>query len=64
MTTQQMTVEQAANIVMGTTPTCANELYAARAVMSRAAQQGYKFSLDNRRGSPANPCIVVTSPAL
>jgi hypothetical protein len=60
--TNQMTIEQAANIVLGTKPTSHNELTQARAVMSQAAQQGWKFGRDNLRGSAANPCIVVVAP--
>jgi len=57
-----MTLEQAANVVMGAKPTSHSELEQARAVMFQAARQGYKFHTDNRRGSPANPCIVITEP--
>lgn len=60
--TNQMTIEQAANIVLGTKPTSHNELEQARAVMFRAARQGWKFIRDNVRGSAANPCIVVVAP--
>lgn len=63
MQASQMTIEQAAQVVMGTKPTSHNELEQARAVMFQASKQGYRFSTDNRRGSAANPCIVVTAPA-
>jgi hypothetical protein len=58
----QATIEQAANIVLGAKPTSHNELMQARAVMLQAARQGWKFGRDNLRGSPADPCIVVTAP--
>ena len=63
MNANQMTIEQAAQVVMGTKPTSAVQLDEARAVLFYASRQGYKFSTDYRRGSAANPCIVVTPPA-
>ena len=58
-----ISIEQAAQVVMGTKPTSANELEAARAVLFRASQQGYKFGKDNRRGSAAETFIVITASA-
>lgn len=57
-----MTIDQAAQVVMGTKPTSAAQLAEARAVMFNDARSGWTFSKDNLRGSPANPCIVVTPP--
>lgn len=57
-----MTVEQAAQVVLGTKPTSHNELEHARATMFLASHKGYKFSIDHQRGSASDPCIVVTKP--
>jgi hypothetical protein len=63
MSNTNMTIEQAAQVVLGAEPINGLQLEEARAVMFAASRQGYKFSTDNRRGSPAKPFIVITPPA-
>lgn len=54
-----MTTQQAAEIVLGTKPTNAVQLEAARKVMFEAAQRGFKFST---LGSAAHPVVIVKAP--